>query len=92
MSNKILFLTEEIYGYMRSFSLREAEILSRLREETSHLPMSQMQISPEQGQFMALLIKLINASRTIEIGVFTGYSSLCVLSPCLPPVSWWLAT
>jgi predicted O-methyltransferase YrrM len=78
MSNQTLFLTEEIYGYMRSFYLREAKILSRLREETSHLPMSRMQISPEQGQFMALLIKLINASRTIEIGVFTGYSSLCV--------------
>ena len=78
MSNKTLFLTEKIYGYLRSLSLREAEILSRLREETARLPMSQMQISPEQGQFMALLIKLINASRTIEIGVFTGYSSLCV--------------
>jgi predicted O-methyltransferase YrrM len=52
--------------------------LSKLREETSRDPMHMMQISPEQGQFMSLLVKLIGAQRSIEIGVYTGYSSLCV--------------
>lgn len=84
MSNRTLFLTDELYAYMRSVSLREPEILRRLREETSHDPMSMMQISPEQGQFMSMLIKLLGARRTLEVGVFTGYSSLCV-ALALPP-------
>jgi len=78
MSNRTLFLTDELYGYMCSISLREPEILRRLREETSHDPMAGMQISPEQGQFMSLLIKLLGARRALEVGVFTGYSSLYV--------------
>jgi len=84
MSNHTLFLTDELYDYMYSVSLREPEILRRLREETSHDPMAMMQISPEQGQFMSMLIKLLGASRTLEVGVFTGYSSLCV-ALALPP-------
>jgi predicted O-methyltransferase YrrM len=84
MSNRTLFLTDELYRYMRSFSLREPEILQRLREETSHDPLAEMQISPEQGQFMSLLIKLMGAKRTLEVGVYTGYSSLCV-ALALPP-------
>jgi predicted O-methyltransferase YrrM len=63
---------------MLSISLRENEILRRLREETSSLPNSVMQISPDEGQFMALLVKLIGAKKTLEVGVFTGYSSLTV--------------
>jgi predicted O-methyltransferase YrrM len=78
MSNRTLFLTDMLYEYMRSLSLREPEILKRLREETSHDPMSIMQITPEQGQFMSLLVKLMGASRALEVGVYTGYSSLCV--------------
>lgn len=78
MANKTLFLAEPLYQYLRTISLREPEILKRLREETSRLAMAQMQISPEQGQFMSLLAKLIGATRTLEVGVFTGYSSLCV--------------
>jgi predicted O-methyltransferase YrrM len=78
MSNKTLFLTEPLYNYMRTFSLREPEILQRLRQETSRDPMAEMQITPEQGQFMALLARLIGTARTLEVGVFTGYSSLCV--------------
>jgi len=78
MSNKTLFLTEPLYGYLKNFSLREPEILKRLRQETSHDPMAEMQISPEQGQFMSLLVKLIGATRALEVGVYTGYSSLCV--------------
>jgi len=84
MSNRTVFLTDDLYRYLRSFSLREPEILKRLREETSHDPMAVMQISPEQGQFMSLLIKLMGAKRTLEVGVYTGYSSLCV-ALALPP-------
>ncbi|MGB5962714.1 MAG: class I SAM-dependent methyltransferase [Coleofasciculaceae cyanobacterium] len=71
-------LDEQLYNYFLSVSLREADILRQLREETAHLPNAIMQIAPEQGQFMALLIKLLGAKKTLEIGVFTGYSSLCV--------------
>lgn len=78
MSTKTLFLPEELYAYMLSVSLREPENLRQLREETRHDPMACMQISPEQGQFMSLLVKLIGATRTLEVGVYTGYSSLCV--------------
>jgi predicted O-methyltransferase YrrM len=78
MSSETLFLSDALYAYMKTVSLREPHILSRLREETSHDPVHMMQISPEQGQFMSLLVKLMGAERTIEIGVYTGYSSLCV--------------
>ncbi len=68
----------ELSAYMRRVALREPAILTRLREETARDPMERMQISPEQGQFMALLMHLMGARRTIEIGVFTGYSALAV--------------
>lgn len=64
--------------YIRQVTLREPPILQRLREETSSHPHANMQISPDQGQFMALLMHLLNARKTLEIGVFTGYSSLAV--------------
>ena len=78
MSSRTLCLSEDLYGYMKRVSLRETDLLVRLREETANDPMHNMQISPEQGQFMAMLIKLTGAARTLEIGVYTGYSSLCV--------------
>ncbi len=78
MSKQTLGLEQSLYDYLLSVSLREADILTQLRQETSQLPMSRMQISPEQGQFMALLVKLIGAKKTVEVGVFTGYSSLVV--------------
>jgi predicted O-methyltransferase YrrM len=78
MSKQTLGLEESLYDYLLSVSLREPTILTQLRQETSQLPMSRMQISPEQGQFMALLVKLIGAKKTLEVGVFTGYSSLVV--------------
>lgn len=78
MSNKTLGLSESLYQYVLSNSLREPEILAKLRAETATHPMSQMQISPDQGQFMALLVQLMGARNALEIGVFTGYSSLCV--------------
>jgi len=73
-----LTINGPLWEYMRSVTLREPEILRRLREETALLPNSNLQISAEQGQFMALLMHLIGARRTIEIGVYTGYSALAV--------------
>jgi predicted O-methyltransferase YrrM len=73
-----LTITDSLWDYMRRVTLREPSILRRLREETASQPQANMQISPEQGQFMALLIHLLNARKTLEIGVFTGYSSLSV--------------
>lgn len=78
MARRTISLTDQLYDYILAVSLRESELLERLRHETAQLPRAQMQISPEQGQFMALLIKLIGAKRALEVGVFTGYSSLCV--------------
>ena len=73
-----LTIHKDLWDYMRRVTLREPAILTRLREETARSPRAVMQISPEQGQFMALLMHLMGARRTIEIGVFTGYSSLSV--------------
>ncbi|MDX2228899.1 MAG: class I SAM-dependent methyltransferase [Leptolyngbyaceae cyanobacterium bins.349] len=84
MSNKTLGLSDRLYDYLQSVSVRESEVLAELRRETANHPMSQMQIAPEQGQFMALLVQLIGAKKTLEIGVFTGYSSL-VVALALPP-------
>lgn len=78
MSNQTLNLTPQLYRYLLSVSLREAPILKSLREKTAQLSGHEMQISPEQGQFMALLVELIGAKKTLEIGVYTGYSSLVV--------------
>jgi len=76
--SKFAPLTEETYQYLLSVSSRESEVLRRLREETAALPNAQMQISPDQGQFMALLVQMLRAKKTLEVGVFTGYSSLAV--------------
>jgi caffeoyl-CoA O-methyltransferase len=78
MSNKTFTLPDKLYRYLIDNSLREPDVLRRLREETLRLPMSMMQIAPEQGQLMRLLVRLIGARRAIEVGVFTGYSSLSV--------------
>jgi predicted O-methyltransferase YrrM len=71
-------LTDEVYDYLLEVSLREPEILRRLRDETGELEDARMQIGPEQGQFMALLVELIGATRALEIGTFTGYSALAL--------------
>lgn len=84
MSNKNQIIRSDIYDYMIASTVREADVLRRLREETASHPMSRMQIAPEQGQFMAMLVQLLDARRTIEVGVFTGYSSL-VTALALPP-------
>jgi predicted O-methyltransferase YrrM len=78
MSNRTLNLNDTLYQYLLSMSLREHPVLTELRAANQSHPRKSMQIAPEQGQFMAMLIKLIGARRTLEIGVFTGYSTLAV--------------
>jgi predicted O-methyltransferase YrrM len=78
VSNRTLNLDDSLYEYVLRNSLREHPAQTALREATKAHPHAGMQIGPEQGQFMALLVRLIGARRTIEIGVFTGYSALCV--------------
>jgi predicted O-methyltransferase YrrM len=80
MANRTIDLTDRLYDYLLKVSLREPPLLAELRTETAKLPDAVMQISPEQGQFMALLVELIGARRAIEVGTFTGYSALCVAS------------
>jgi len=84
MSNKSFGLPERVYDYLVSVSGREPPILARLREETQKLPMSMMQIAPEQGQLLSLLVQALRPKRCLEVGVFTGYSSL-VVALALPP-------
>jgi len=78
MSRRSISLTDSLYDYLLAVSLREPDVLRRLREETAKDPAARMQISPEQGQFMALLARLMGARRCLEVGVFTGYSSLAL--------------
>ncbi len=78
MSNQSIGLSDNLYQYLVANSVREPEILTRLREETAQHPLVNMQISPEQGQLMGLLVQLIGAKKCLEVGVFTGYSSLVV--------------
>ena len=84
MSSTSFLLSEPLASYYAGVALRESGVFSELRAETARLPMARMQISPEQGQLLALLVKLMGARRCIEVGVFTGYSSLAVAS-ALPP-------
>ena len=84
MSRKTLPLDDRLYDYLLRVSLREHEALRELRKRTGELEEANMQISPEQGQFMTLLVKLLGARSALEVGVFTGYSALCV-ALALPP-------
>ncbi len=84
MSTSFTPLNDRLYGYVLENSLREPPLLTRLREETAKDPMARMQIAPDQGQFMALLVRLMGARRALEVGTFTGYSALAV-ALALPP-------
>ena len=75
MTNRTLSLTDDLVDYVRRVGLREHPVLARLREDTAAMPNARMQIAPEQGAFMALLVQLTGARRILEIGTFTGYSS-----------------
>ena len=78
MANKTIGISDELAAYVVEVGTREPELLVRLREETAALPQHGMQIAPEQGAFLALLVELIGARRCIEVGTFTGYSSTVV--------------
>ena len=78
MSSRTIVLNDALYEYLLSVSLREPDVLCRLREETAKMPQHNMQISPEQGQFIALLVELTGARKCLEVGTFTGYSTLSV--------------
>ena len=84
MSNRTLKLDDRTYEYLLAHSLREAPALALLRAETASHPKVNMQIAPEQGQFMQMLVRISGARRAIEVGVFTGYSSLAVML-AMPP-------
>lgn len=78
MSRKTIEIDDDLYDYLLRVSLRETEIMRRLRDETAVLPSANMQIAPEQAQLLGLLVELIGARRCLEIGTFTGYSTLAV--------------
>ena len=78
MSLKTIGVSDTLHAYILNTYVKESDVLADLREETARLSEANMQISPEQGQFMSLLTRLIGARHVIEIGVFTGYSSTCV--------------
>jgi predicted O-methyltransferase YrrM len=78
MSNKTVPMTDALYEYVLENWLREPELLARLRRETAAMPNANMQISPDQGQLMRLLARVLGVRRYLEVGVFTGYSSLSV--------------
>jgi caffeoyl-CoA O-methyltransferase len=78
MANRTLGLSEDLRDYLLSVSVREPQILQRLRAETAKLPLGTMQIAPEQGQLLSLLVQALQPKLCLEVGVFTGYSSLSV--------------
>jgi len=80
MSRRTTPLTDELYPYYLKVAGRETDVRRRLREETAGLPRSNMQISPEQGHFMTLFVGAMGARTALEIGTFTGYSTLCIAS------------
>ena len=84
MSAKTILMDDQLLEYLRQNAVREPEVLQELREETQQLPNARMQISSEQGQLMAMLVKLVNARKIVEVGTFTGYSST-VMALAMPP-------
>ncbi|MGH8467022.1 MAG: SAM-dependent methyltransferase, partial [Pseudomonas sp.] len=78
MTAQTLYLDDALYHYLQAVSLRETPLLARLRAETQAMPEARWQVAPEQGQLLALLVRLIGAQRVIEVGTFTGYSALCM--------------
>src|SRR5271154_3818586 len=78
MSRDTINVTGDLIAYIRDVGIHEDADLAALREETAHHAYAMMQIAPEQGQFMALLVRLLGARKTLEVGVFTGYSAMVV--------------
>ena len=80
MTRRTNYLPDDLYAYLLEHSVRETDVARRLREETQELEQSNMQIGPEQAQFMTLLVELLGVQRALEVGTFTGYSALAVAS------------
>src|SRR5690242_1165927 len=80
MSTRTIPLDDRLYDYLLRVSLRETDVMRKLRDETARMPGAGMQVSPEQAQFMAFLVEATGARNALELGVFTGYSSLAVAS------------
>ena len=78
MSTQILNLNKNLHNYLLSVGVRDSELLKQLREENAQHPRAVMQIAPEQGQFIGFLVQLLGVKKALEVGVFTGYSSLVV--------------
>jgi caffeoyl-CoA O-methyltransferase len=78
MSNTTIGISDELAAYIVKVGTREPEVLARLRDETAEIPQHGMQIAPEEGAFLAMLVELTGARRCIEVGTFTGYSSTAV--------------
>jgi predicted O-methyltransferase YrrM len=84
MANRTLTLTDDVVAYIHRYGVREHPVLAALRERTASLPQHDMQIGPEQGAFMTMLVRLIAPRRILEIGTFTGYSSTA-MALAMPP-------
>ena len=83
MSSRNGYIDDKIYDYILDNSLRDLPVLAQLRQETQEMPSGGMQVSPDQGQFMGLLVQLAGARKIVEVGTFTGYSST-VMALALP--------
>src|SRR5260221_4918121 len=84
MSTRTIPVDDRLYDYLLRISVRETDVLRRLREETATLPEAGMQVSPEQGQLMSFLVEALGVQSAIEIGVVPGYSSICVAQALRP--------
>jgi predicted O-methyltransferase YrrM len=84
MAGRTITLTDDLIAYVHRYGVREHPVLAALRERTASLPEHSMQIGPDQGAFMAMLVRLMGARRILEIGTFTGYSSTA-MALALPP-------
>ena len=91
MARYNIVLDDKLYPYFQKVAFDEAPVLAELRDRTASLPLAVMQISPEQGAFMAMMVRLTGARRILEIGTFTGYSSLA-MAMALPPDGMILAS
>lgn len=78
MSTRSIGLDESLHSYLLDVSLKEPDVMRRLREETAEMEQSNMQIAPEQGQFMTWLVGALGVERAIEVGTFTGYSAMAI--------------
>ena len=78
MTNRTIGISDKLAAYVVELGTREPELLARLRDETAAIPQHGMQIAPDEGAFLSILVELLGARRCIEVGTFTGYSSTAI--------------